>query len=763
MLNLRQHCARKLQVENPMLESHVKILSVGVCLSAIALLSSLPVLAQESGGATSVLIEEVLVTARKRSDLEKVQDVPVSVTAFSGDQIEALFANDLTDITAHVPNAQAYTSGTFPGYVNFFIRGMGVAGTVLSDDPAVGVFVDGVYQGVSAGIVFDTFDLDGVEILRGPQGTLFGRNVTAGAALLRTRKPTEEFNARVRVTGGNDGQLNVAGSISGPIVADKLLGKLAVFHTQLDDWMDNPSGNAVGADDLGEQDQQVVRGALTWLASDTLTVDFRFERGEAENDPYPIFAIDNTLLLGVQPIPGLSESGARDSDDPISIGAITAPSDAEWSSASVEVNWDLAQGSLRSITGWRDYEQEDLAQDFDGSVVAIFDVNNSFIEQDQISQEFIYNVDLTDTIALSTGAFYFSQEYEYGERRFGALFAAAGGGLQSHAESEHEVRGVYVQTDIDLSEAWTLTLGLRQSWEDKDVSIGQFGSSLSCTDVQDLDPRTCEYNFFDDEDWSNLTYRAGIQFTPNNDTQFYGSYSRGFRSGGFNIRQNVGVVPGPYDEEIVDAFEVGVKADLADGRIRVNAAYFLNEYDDLQRTVVGADGFQTVSNAAEASISGFEVEAFWMITDGLLLQGSMGYTDAEIQNFVNPRGGVGGAPLVVDGTSMPFVPEWQRNLNLIWDVPMGEGALTLRAGYQFVDEVESTDDNLGFKGSPYEVYDASVAYGPNSGLWRVTLFGKNLTDNIESGLITNAANPGWILGQARNPMRYGLELMVEFD
>ena len=212
----------------------------------------------------------------------------------------------------------------------------------------------------------------------------------------------------------------------------------------------------------------------------------------------------------------------------------------------------------------------------------------------------------------------------------------------------------------------------------------------------------------------------------------------------------------------MDAFEVGAKADLAEGRARINLSLFLNEYDDLQRTVVGTDGFQTVSNAAEASIKGIELETSWLIADGLLLQANMGYLDAELQNFVNPRGGADGAPSVIDGTRIPYIPKWQRELHLTYDIPVGMGNLTLRGNYRYVGDVHSTDDNLGFQGSSYEEYDASLAYSPASGNWRISVFGKNLTDNIESSLITNAVNPGWILNQARNPARYGVELMMEF-
>ena len=715
-----------------------------------------------SARTTAMLVEEVLVTARKRTDLESVQDVPLAVSAFSGDQIEAMFAVDLTDITANVPNASAYSVSTFPGYVNFFIRGMGVHGSVLSDDPAVGVFVDGVYQGVSAGILFDSFDLEAVEILRGPQGTLFGRNVTGGAALLRTRKPTEEFSARVRVIGGNDGNLQGAVSISGPLVEGKLLGKIAVFHTQLDDWMDNPAGNAAGFDDLGELDQQVFRGALTLLASDAFTADLRFEIGQSEEDPLANWALDNTLLLGVQPIPGVSEAAARDSDDPIANGVNDHPLEVEWTSGSIELNWDLPRGSLKSITALRELEQEDLTQDFDGSVLALFELNNTFIEQEQFSQELIYNLDVTETIDLTAGFFYFDQEFTYGERRFGALFAAAGGGLMAHSETDHQVVGLFAQADIALSEQWILTLGGRQSWEEKDVQLGQFGSSVSCTGFGGTDPSTCAFNFTGGDDWSNFTYKAGIQFLATENAQLYASYSRGFRSGGFNVRQNAGSVPGPYDEEIVDAIEVGAKADLAGGRVRINASLFFNEFDDLQRTVIAADGFQTVSNAAEATIKGIELETSWMIVDGLLLQANMGVIDAQLENFVNPRAGTGGAPLVIDGTNLPFVPEWQREVHLTYDIPLGAGSLTLRGTYRYVDSVESTDDNLGFPGSSYEEYDVSIAYAPNSSRWRIVAFGKNLTDNIENSLIINLQNPGWIINQARNPARYGVELLMEF-
>lgn len=732
----------------------------------VIFLSGGPATAAERSGSVATLMEEVEVTARRKSNTEKIQDIPVAVSAFTGDQIEAMFASDLNDITASVPNAAAIENNSFPNYVNFFVRGIGVAGTVISDDPTTGVFVDGVYQGISAGVLLDTFDLESVEILRGPQGTLFGRNVTGGAAVINTLGPTEQCEGRVRLMAGNDGAQELSLRYSGPMVEDKLLGKAAVFYKANDDWADNPSGNAAGFDDLGEREQVVVRGGLTWLISDTVTADFRVESGDSEDDPLPISAIDNTALLGAQPIPGLSEVAFEDSDDPIANGVNTDPVETEWSSASVEINWDLGKFNLKSITGWRDYEQNGLAQDFDGSTVALFDVNNSFIEQDQISQEFLLNIDVSDNVSLTTGLFYFDQSWEYGERRFGALFGAAGG-LHAHATGDHQVTGLFAQADIGFGDSWTLTLGGRYSQEDKDVAIGQFGAGLvdgtfNCTDLVGTDPRDCPPNFFGDEDWSSFSPKVGIQYVFDDDTQAYASWTRGFRSGGFNIRQNVGVVPGPYDEETVDAFEVGLKSDFADGNLRTNISLFMNEFEDLQRTVVNQDGFQSVTNAAEAEISGAELELSWLIGDAFLLQLATGYIDAELQNFVNPRGGPGGAPLVINGTSLPFVPEWQHKLNLTYDVALGNNDLTFRAGWQFFDETQSTDDNLGFPSDDFSSIDLSVSYANADSDWQVTLFGKNIEDEIRNEQITSAINPGWILTGSRNPARYGIEFIKGF-
>lgn len=758
--------------------------------------------AQDSGssasstGSVSLMIEEVQVTARRKDNAEALQDVPVAVSAFSGDQLEAMFAANVQDITANVPNAQAWEASAFPGYVNFYVRGVGVSGTVVSDDPAVGVFVDGVYMGVSAGIITDSFDMESVEILRGPQGTLFGRNVTGGAALINTRKPTEEFEGRVRAIVGNEGRAEVAASVSGPLVDGKLLGKVAYFHKELDDYWNNIGGG----DDMGEQEQDVIRGALTWLPTDSLSATLALEYGEADNDATPLYAYENegfrtlSALAGAATLnefltnladPSIIQAPVPDDGDDDISGNVGDPPSTEWTSANLTVDFDIGNGVLKSISAYREFEQKDLTNDFDGTSELYFDVDDTLIDQDQFSQEFVYNITLADRYNVTTGAYYFDQSYDYQEHRelnpWGPVALAGdtpdylGGNIPgavwadltgpngplvgfydwyTDSTTDHTVYGIFLQTDIAVTEKWNVTLGGRYSYEEKDVEINQF-LATGCGGNPTDSLKTCAASpdtFKDDEDWDNFTPKVGAQYFLNDTTQFYASWSRGFRSGGFNVRQTVGTGPGPYDEETVDAYELGVKSDFADGRVRLNAAVFYNDYDDLQTTVLGDNGTQSVSNQGGAEMSGVELEGHWLIFDNLLLQANFGYIDTELKDTEDPA---------TEGKEIKFVPEYQGGAALTYDIPLSFGALTFRGSYSYTDEAPSDDAHEGPFSESYELVDASISLSSESG-WRVTAFGRNLLDEVEGGQITYAPGLATLGTQPAQPLNYGLELSYEF-
>lgn len=740
---------------------------------------SAPAQAQE-GGATDVMIEEIVTTARRKNQAESLQSVPVSVSAFNSAQLEASQFSNLQDITATVPNANAESLSTYPGFVNFSIRGTGTAGSALSDEPTVGIFVDGVYQGIAAGMLLDRFDIESVEVLRGPQGTLFGRNVTGGAVLMRTSVPTEEFKAKVKLGAGNYGSYSLAAVVSGPISEDKLLGKLAVFHNQRDDYVTNISaGNplAPNAADLGEKDQQVIRGALTWLVGDSTQITFRAEHMQSDEDSGLTDNIDdrrfgsiglNAAFGALNPpsniiAPDFGDSEKTGGD----LGAETPHT--EMNSASLDITWQVGNGTMQSLTAWRDFVQEDMEQDFDNTLLPLFEIWEHTIGQEQVSQEFIYNNDLTDTMSLTAGFYYFDQSVSNNDFR---ISGGAFGGRGAHItySADHEVVAALGSLDFVLGERWNMTVGGRFSNEKKSASISNVGAfaatggTAGCsadgilpTQVSGMNPRdeidfgSCVPSYNGSNDWSTFSPKVVAQFLISDNSQVYGSYSRGFRSGGFSTRGRVGTDP-LFNEEGIDAFELGIKHSFSNGA-RVNAALFHNSIDDMQRNVFVsvATGEQITRNAAEAILEGAEVEATIPIGENLLVQGSLGYIDATYDTFIDNISGADHS-----GNLIPFIAEWQRDLSVTWDIPLaGASYLSARAAYHFRDEYHNVDSNEGYVSPDATTYDASIAY--HSGQWTLTAFGKNLSDETTQGPATDVVL--WVVTNNHMPRTYGVEFV----
>ena len=738
--------------------------------------------AEESSpeGGLSAIIEEIVVTsARRKNVAEDAQNVPISVSAFTQNQLDAMQFANLEDITARVPNANAETNATYPGFINFNIRGMGVRGSAVSDEPTVGVFIDGVYQGVSAGGLFDTFDMESVEVLRGPQGTLFGRNVTGGAVLMRTTAPSEEYSAKFKASVGNYGAHSLAGVVTGPLQPD-LLAKVAFFYNQRDDYIDAINeGNplAPNAGDLGEKDQIALRTAFTWLG-DGYTATLRAEHMTADEDPVPT---DNA--------PGrqLDADGLNASFGALSPTGIIAPPFGEYeehgsdtgletprtelTSASLDVSWDIGEGALQSITAWRDFSQEDMEQDFDNSLVPLFEIWEHEITQSQVSQEFIYNTSLSEQWGVTAGLYYFDQEITNNDFR---ISGGAFGGTGSHIlyATDQSVLGLFASFEYAMSERLSLTLAGRYTSEEKEAEISNVGAyaasggTVGCSadgaaDILDtganprdtIDFASCTPSYVGDESWSNFTPKLGLQYFISDDTQAYATYSKGFRSGGFSTRGQYGSDP-VFDEEQVDAYEVGIKHDFTGGA-RVNFALFQNEYSDLQENIFlsVATGEQITRNAAEATVKGAEFEGQVLIGDRLLVQGSLGYLDAKYDQYTD---GVED----FSGQQLRGIPEWHRDLGLTYELPVSNALnLTLRASYHFRDELQNTANNEGYVSPDRELFHASASLGSTDGRWKVTAFGKNLGNNASEGGATDVGF--WVVTVGYMPRTYGVELVYQ--
>ncbi len=655
----------------------------------------------DDGGSDSRPLEEVVTTATKKSQAEAAQDVPLAVTVLGGEALVQRHVTDLEDLSYALPNVALDGIGTGKGIANFSIRGLGVAGSIPSIDPTVGVFVDGVYLGVNYGVVMDMLDLEAVEVLRGPQGLLFGRNVTGGAVLLRSRRPSGEASAdgALRVETGPDTRFT--GSVESSL-GETLDARLSASWRDDRGWFDNdaPGGGAVGAETAW-----VARPVVTWRPSELADVTLIYERGNSDGDGPATqnrhrfrgfdFSIDE---------PGFSR--------------------IEWRHAIVEANRRVGSrgGVVTNVFGWREVEHASLA-DIDSTTDPVFHLF-AYTAQRQFSNELRYSGWLRPGWEVTLGAYAFGQDIHYRERRvIRAAWGAPFGGDQ-----DHRTGGVFVNSDLEIAPDWLLTVGARYTIEEKDVLVATAGNS-ACA----VESRRCEHDFRDGDTWRNVTPRVGLQFWPRASTQLYGHFTKGFRSGGYNLRNTApGVAPGPFDEEEQDAFELGLKSEFAGGRLRLNVAAFHNRVHGMQRQVTRADvaagGVQITANTADATIQGLEVEVLAALGDTVALSAFLGCTDGAYDRVRFDLNG-DGSTVGDDRLDLP------RLARLTWGIEgryareiSGLGRLSIRVGVSHRDDSEITDDNRGVLDGG-DLVDVSVAWAPNDRV-EFTLYGRNLLDEV---------------------------------
>jgi iron complex outermembrane receptor protein len=707
------------------------------CMPAIAQEGETPEATAERDSAIERVLGTVTVTATKKANVENVQDVPVAMTAFNSDTLEALQVRDIQSLSYSAPNVQLEDIGTSKGTANFSIRGLGINSSIPSIDPTVGVFVDGVYLGINNGVVLDLFDLDSVEVLRGPQGLLFGRNTTGGAVLINTGNPTGTFQYKARATyegpidsgrGGNATTLQAA--VSGPLIEDKLNGKLGAYWNYDEGYFRNKFNN----DNIGEAQSYIVRGALEFLPTDRLTLLGKLETASTRTDG-----------------PAAKNSGVYDRDNfdlaVDNIGRYT--NDTLFGTLRADYDVDFGNGRITNIFGYRDVEATTNG-DIDALPLFLFH-SDTELTQEQFSNELRY-AGTFGKADVTTGVFWFNQEVAYTERRNLPSVTAAqfnGGGRQ-----DHTVWGIFGQVDYAFTDKWTGIFGLRYGSEEKDAEITYVRPRPFCSVVDNTCPITGtnpfvpgEPNgFADSQKWDNLNPKIGFQYTPNELMQVYGHYTQGVRSGGYNFRITNALAfealfpPGgsrAFDEEEVNAYEVGFKYETENRRGQLNAAVFFNDIKDMQRELnlssPTSGVAQTIVNTADAEILGFEVDGRYALTDNFLLMANLGVIDAEYSKVIfdiSGNGTIGPEDLALD---LPRVPETTYGFGFIYDLNMGDrGSLVLRSNYQHRDKFAYTDNNWGWI-NPADMLDANLTWNtPFEGV-SVSLFGKNLLDEVVAG------------------------------
>jgi len=691
----------------------------------------------EERGSALDTIGNIVVTGTKTQDAEDVQDVPLAVTAFNEGTLEAFKIRDVQGLSFQAPNVSLDQIGTSRGTANFSIRGLGINSSIPSIDPTVGVFVDGVYLGINGGVVFDIFDLESVEILRGPQGVLFGRNVTGGAVLINTTSP-EEFRGKFRaavdgpIDGGRGGaNYTASGVLSGPIIEDKLLFKVAGYYNNDRGYFENQFDGS----NHGAAETYILRGALEARLGDlTLTgkVDYFDSNGDGpsaqnrgifERDTFD-FAIDN---------PGFYET--------------------EILTTSLTAEWDIGPGTLTNIFGYRDYSAATDA-DVDATTRFLFH-SATETAQDQISNELRYAIS-TDRFDLTVGGFYFDQSLAYTENR--ALRRDLPVALQpplffGGGQQDHEVLGVFANGQFYVTDSLSVIAGIRWSQETKDAAVTYVRPRPECSVVDGtcpttgVNPFTGEDNGFEDRvRFRNVSPKLGLQYEFA-DSQVYAHWTRGFRSGGYNFRvtnvplfefsvQQTGNLF--FGEEQVDNFEVGGKFQTEDGAFTLNVAGYVTKIQDMQREVnladPGAAVVQNIVNTADATIMGVEAEARMRVSDTLLITANIGLIDDEYDEILFDISGDGNG-LITDADfnlRIPRVPAVTWGMGFIHELFVGDSEILTRVNYQYRDEFAYTDDNTGFVQEMSNL-EANITWvTPVDGL-SLSVYGRNLLDQVQVG------------------------------
>lgn len=711
-------------------------------------------MAQSTQSASNALLEEIVVTARKKA--ESAQDAPLSVAAVSEQQLQALKVRNLASLAVGLPNVAMDDAGTTKGTANFSIRGLGINSSIPSIDPTVGIFVDGVYMGINNGIVLDTFDLASIEVLRGPQGILFGRNVTGGAILINTKKPSQESEAKIRTAfeaGGEKPNGYLMATVSGGLT-DNLAGKLAVYYNKDEGWFNNSFDDEA----FGESETSLVRAVLSWDASENFDATLRLEHTEMDGSGPA--SQSHTNGSGVD---GFWGNFDRDSHD-FAINE-TGFLEVDADMASLELNWDIGAGQLTNITAWRQSSAPSRG-DIDASPLFLFH-SDAWLDAEQFSNELRYNSQLTDKLDITTGLYYFTNELNYHERRFylGGAQTLDGGG-----DYTVETAAAFASLDYALTDKLVVTLGGRFTQETKEAAIASL--ILNVNNPCQVLEGTCLLDFNDDESWDSFSPKLGLSYDLSTDTMLYASLTRGFRSGGYNLRNtSITEAPGPFDEETVDSVELGFKSDLQ-GKLRINGAVFYNRITDMQREINLSDPFagvvQVIRNTADATIMGLELDGTYALTDSLVLTASVGLTDAGYDEVFYDLNGDGQLDAADEALDLPRAAPLTYGLGINHDLALGEwGYMASRISFAYRDASAYTDNNLGTL-NEQEILSAGVDFHSNDGHWTIGLYGNNLLNSVNHGGDTQLpatlgpAPLGGSFAPLNKGLTYGVDLTYNF-
>jgi iron complex outermembrane recepter protein len=670
-------------------------LSVAICASVMAV-------------GSQAALEEVVVTAQKRE--QSLQDVPISLSVVGGKMMEDMGVRDFNDLAEFIPNF--FVQDT-PGNYAIYIRGMGSTAGNLAFEQTVGLFIDGVYAGKSRQFQNPFLDVERVEILRGPQGALVGKNSSAGAVNVVTRLPTKEPEAMVRTGYEFEGEtFSLLGTLSGPL-GDNVYGRLAASVT--DTGRGHTRNEALGGYEKQVEDR-ILRGSLLWDASANLEIIAKAEVGRSRIDGNNY----ETLMPGekldyrrsTRGFPGLGERDINDTDS---------------SNLTLTMNYALNDHTLTSITGFSRYDFDKFI-DSDFTAANLF--GSTFAEDfEQFSQEVRLVSPEGDRFEYAVGAYYHSNDYDL-DQSSELSFGPFNGLTARFFQQENEVYSIYAQGTWHLTDTVRISGSGRQTEDDKKARQQRVleGRVLPSWLDTPLAGKRSESEFD-----ASLT----LQWDITADVMMYGTWAEGSKAGGFvGAQANTTLETFEFEPESADTWELGFKGRFPEMGFMFNAAYFYTEYKNLQVSTWDADTSSFITaNAAAATSEGVEADAVWSLTDILAIKGSLAYLDASYDTFVgadclwnNP--GCDVTTNDIGGTRLPRSSRWNGTLNLVYEQPLASGmrfdvdlGLVYNSDRYLVENLTPLGRQPG-----YTKVNLRLALAGRGDKWSLAVVGKNLTD-----------------------------------
>lgn len=722
--------------------------------------------------AQSAVLEEIVVTAQKR--VENLQDVPVSVTAFSAANLESRSMFNLGNLSTFTPNVDINHGKGDGGSTNaaVFIRGVGQNDFIFPTDPGVGIYLDGVYIARSIGGMLDLSDVERIEVLRGPQGTLYGKNTIGGAINIVTGRPSGETSGKVKVTFGERDRQDLEANINLPLIDNRLYAKLALASKNQDGFSER-----VGSDlDLGDTNVDALRVGLNWIMSDDVSLYLSADASRIRQNGAPgtlletfdapggLYGLYNGLAapfvgaqLGLPPGSLFDDRWVTGNNEKSNGTGPTEDENDTWG-VTATLDWEINENvSLKSITAYREMDAT-IRTDIDYSPFPIIHTDEDQ-EQEQFSQEFQLSGESNNgKLNWLVGAYYLTEDisdlnttllasgiYDTLNILPAALVplvpgvvcpaappapCAGGAGNPLNALLDLDVQpytsldttnwATFVHLSYALTDRLSLTLGGRYSYEEKEYFI----DSIFPNSGNIATPPTK-----DTQDWSKFTPKIGVDFQVNNDLMLYASITQGQKSGGWNPRPLQPAEFKRYDQEELTAYEIGLKSKLLNGRMTLNMAAFYSEYEDLQlfaNTINPANGslLLTVDNAGDVDLYGFEMEIVARPTANFDINFGVGYLENEYQSL-SPNTGYS------PKNELPQAPKWTINggAQYRFDLDGELGSITVRGDFSYRSKTYNDPQNTdAIVQSGYSLLNARISWMSPAETWQSSLFVTNLND-----------------------------------